>query len=34
MEERYFLKVTLPHGFFSRFFNFTNGAKSRKASHL
>ena len=29
-----FSKVTLPHGCFSRFYNFSNGTKSRKASHM
>ena len=28
------LKVTLLHGCFSRFLNYTNGIKSRKASHI
>ena len=28
------LKVTLLHGRFSRFLNFTNGTKSRKVSQL
>ena len=28
------LKVTLPHGCFSRFLKFTNGTKSRKVSHM
>ena len=28
------LKVTLLHGYFSRFLNCTNGTKSRNASHL
>ena len=27
-------KLTLLHGYFSRFLNCTNGAKSRKASHM
>ena len=27
------IKVTLPHGCFSRFLNCTNSTKSRKASH-
>ena len=29
-----FLKVTLPHGFFSRFLNSTNGTKLRNLSHM
>ena len=28
------LKLTLLHGFFSRFLNCTNGTKSRNAPHL
>ena len=28
------LKVTLRHGFFSRFLNCTNGTESRKASYI
>ena len=34
MEECYLRKVTLLHGFFSRFLNNTNGTKLRKGSHL
>ena len=28
------LKITLLHGYFSRFLNFTNSTKSRNASHI
>ena len=28
------LELTLLHGYFSRFLNFTNGTKSRNSSHI
>ena len=34
LEPATLLKVTLLHGCFSRFFNFTDGIKLRNASHI